>query len=123
MLDQVILVDEADNQIGTMDKVAAHRGQGRLHRAISVFLFNDQGQLLIQQRSQEKITAQGQWGNTCCGNVRPGESYQECAYRRLREELGIAEGVTLAPVRKFSYFARCGEEFSEREIDQVFVGK
>ncbi len=121
-LDQVILVDDQDNEIGVMDKVEAHRGEAKLHRAISVYLFNDKGELLIQQRSAQKIVGAGQWANTCCGNVRPGETYEQCAYRRLKEELGIT-GATLQPIHKFQYFARCNEEFSEREIDQVFVGR
>lgn len=120
-LDQVILVDPDDNQIGVMDKVEAHRGEARLHRAISVFLFNEHGELLIQQRSQQKIVGAGQWANTCCGNVRPGESYEECALRRLREELGITTA-EITPVHKFQYFARCNDEFSEHEIDTVFAG-
>jgi len=121
-LDQVILVDDQDREIGVMDKVEAHRGQGRLHRAISVFLFNNQGQLLLQQRSSQKIVGAGQWANTCCGNVRPGESYEECAHRRLQAELGI-EGVALTPVLMFQYAVKCNAEFSERELDQIFVGK
>lgn len=120
-LDQVILVDEQDNPIGVMDKTEAHRGDAKLHRAISVYLFNKQGELLIQQRSQKKIVGAGQWANTCCGNVWPGESYEQCAYRRLKDELGITD-VTLKPVLKFQYFARCNAEFSEHEIDQVYVG-
>lgn len=121
-LDQVTLVNENDEVIGAMDKIEAHRGDAQLHRAISVFLFNKKGELLIQQRSAKKIVGAHQWANTCCGNVRPGESYEECAQRRLREELGI-EGVSLRPVHKFQYFTRCNDEFSEREIDQVFVGE
>lgn len=120
-LDQVILVDEQDNPIGVMDKTEAHRGDAKLHRAISVYLFNKNGQLLIQQRSHKKIVGAGQWANTCCGNVWPGESYEACAQRRLQDELGITN-VTLSPVLKFQYFARCNDEFSEHEIDQVFVG-
>lgn len=120
--DQVILVDEQDHVIGSMDKVEAHRGEGKLHRAISVYLFNDQGQLLIQQRSAKKIVGAHQWANTCCGNVRPGESYEACAYRRLQEELGIVD-VTLLPLYTFQYYAKCNEAFSEREIDHVFVGR
>lgn len=120
-LDLVTLVDDQDHVIGQMDKIEAHRGEGKLHRAISVFLFNDQGQLLIQKRSNKKIVGAGQWANTCCGNVRPGESYHGCADRRLREELGITQ-VDLRPVLKFQYFARCNDLFSEREIDQVFYG-
>lgn len=121
-LDQVILVDSNDQPIGTMDKIEAHRGDALLHRAISVFLFNKNGQLLIQQRSRKKIVGADQWANTCCGNVRPGESYEECARRRLREELGITK-VEIKPVHTFQYFARCNDEFSEREIDTVFVGE
>lgn len=121
-LDQVILVDENDQQIGTMDKVDAHRGDGLRHRAISVFLFNSEGKLLIQERSQKKIVGAGQWANTCCGNVRPTESYQECALRRLREELGITD-VQINPIHKFEYHTRCNAEFSEFEIDTVFFGE
>jgi isopentenyl-diphosphate delta-isomerase len=121
LLDQVVLVDETDHPIGTMDKVAAHRGQAKLHRAISVYVFNDQGEVLIQQRSAEKIVGAGQWANTCCGNVRPGESYLECAQRRLKEELGFG-GIELKPVYKFIYHVQCNTEFSEREMDQVYVG-
>ncbi len=120
--DQVILVNENDEETGVMDKVEAHRGDGVLHRASSVFLHNAEGKWLIQRRSQYKITCPGWWANTCCGNLRPGESYEECAQRRLKEELGIEE-VTLQFIEKFLYFARCNEEFSEREIDSVYVGE
>ncbi|HYD34905.1 MAG TPA: isopentenyl-diphosphate Delta-isomerase [Vitreimonas sp.] len=124
--DEVILVNELDQEIGTMDKVEAHRGEGKLHRAISVYLFRERSdssgpELLIQQRSAQKIVGAGQWANTCCGNVRPGESYEDCAVRRLSEELGIT-GVELQPLYKFHYHVRCNDEFSEREIDQVFIG-
>jgi isopentenyl-diphosphate Delta-isomerase len=121
-LDQVILVNENDEQIGVMDKIDAHLGEGKLHRAASVFLHNAKGEWLIQKRSSLKIVGAGQWANTCCGNVRPGESYQECAQRRLQEELGI-EGVKLNFVDKFTYFAQCNEKFSEREIDSVYIGE
>ena len=119
--DQVILVDEHDHPIGVMDKLEAHRGLGQLHRASSVLLFNDQGQVLVQQRSNLKIVGAGQWANTCCGNVRPGESYEACAHRRLQEELGI-EGVTLKEVHKFIYQTPCNDDFSEYEMDTVFIG-
>lgn len=129
MLDSVILVDEYDHPIGVMDKIEAHRGEAYLHRAISVFLFqkiDDSWYLLMQQRSNQKIVGAGLWANTVCGNVRPGESYQECAYRRLREELCFSyadiTSFDLLPVYKFQYSVQCNEEYSEREIDQVFVG-
>lgn len=120
--DRVILVDENDQEIGTMDKVEAHRGDGKLHRAISVYLFRPSDKkLLIQQRSLKKIVGASQWANTVCGNVRPGESYQECALRRLREEIGVTE-VSIQEAHVFQYQVRCNEEFSENEIDHVFVG-
>lgn len=114
-------MNEDDHQIGVMDKIEAHRGDGKLHRACSVFLFNDKGRLLIQQRSNTKIVGAEQWANSCCGNVRPGESYIECALRRLQEELGITE-VELTRVTKFLYQVKCNEAFSEYEMDTVFIG-
>jgi isopentenyl-diphosphate delta-isomerase len=120
--DRVILVNERDEVVGEMDKIEAHRLGGTLHRASSVLLFNAKGEVLLQQRSSSKIVGAGQWANTCCGNVRPGETYEQCAVRRLREELGI-ENVALRPLIKFQYFAACNAEFSEKEIDQIFVGE
>lgn len=122
MLDQVVLVDQQDRPIGVADKTEAHRGEGKLHRAISVFLFNQHGELLLQQRSAKKITAKLLWANTCCGNVRPGETYKACAVRRLKEELGIV-GVGLTKVTKFTYQVKCDDEFGEHEIDTVYMGR
>ncbi len=121
-VDQVVLIDEADNQVGVMDKIEAHRGVGQRHRAASVYLFNDQGELLIQQRSSIKIVGAGQWANTCCGNVWPNESYEECAQRRLKNELGILD-VPLASISTFSYHQQCNSEFSEWEIIHIFGGR
>jgi isopentenyl-diphosphate delta-isomerase len=127
----VTLVTPDDVVIGTMDKIEAHRGEGKLHRAISVFLFRknqtDEIELLIQQRSKKKIVGALQWANTVCGNVWPDESYEECAHRRLKNELGITqdtngESIVLHPVEKFQYQVRCNDEFSENEVDQVFMG-
>ncbi|PIY80955.1 MAG: isopentenyl-diphosphate delta-isomerase [Candidatus Pacebacteria bacterium CG_4_10_14_0_8_um_filter_42_14] len=125
-IDRVILVNDQDEVIGQMDKIEAHRGKGKLHRAISVFLFRkiaNETQLLIQQRSAKKIVGAHQWANTVCGNVRPNETYEECARRRLEEELGIIDPqLILAPAKKFQYQVKCNDEFSENEIDQVFTG-
>ncbi|NCN24372.1 MAG: isopentenyl-diphosphate delta-isomerase [Candidatus Pacebacteria bacterium CG10_big_fil_rev_8_21_14_0_10_42_12] len=125
-LDKVILVNQKDEVIGEMDKMDAHRGEGKLHRAISVFLFRKLGddvELLIQQRSAKKIVGAHQWANTVCGNVRPGETYEVCARRRLEEELGIIDPqLILTPAKKFQYQVKCNEEFSENEIDQIFTG-
>lgn len=123
-LDLVTLVNSQDEVIGEMDKVAAHRGDAQLHRAISAYLFRKyQGkiQLLIQQRSGKKIVGANWWANTCCGNVRPIENYEQCALRRLEEELGITTAV-IQQIHKFEYHLRCNEEFSEWEIDQIFAG-
>lgn len=129
LFDSVILVDETDHPIGTMDKYDAHRNGAHLHRAISIYLFtrkNDAWHLLMQQRSPKKIVGGEMWANTVCGNVRPGESYRECATRRLREELGlrmpVIEETGLETYYKFQYSVKCNEEFSEREMDSVFVG-
>ncbi len=121
--DEVILVDENDSAIGpmTVNKYDAHRNPPKLHRAVSVWLLNSNGELLFQQRSQHKFTAQGWWANTICGNVIPGESYAECADRRLEEELGITE-VNVQPFYSFQYWAYINDTYSEHEMDQVFVG-
>ena len=121
-LDQVILVDENDQQIGAMDKIEAHRNPAKLHRASSVLLHNSKSEWLIQQRSSHKIVAAHQWANTCCGNLRPGENYKQCANRRLKEELGIV-GVELKKLDKFMYQVECNNEFGEHEMDTIFVGK
>lgn len=121
-LDQVILVDENDKQIGVMDKIEAHRHPAQLHRASSVLLRNSKGEWLIQQRSVHKIVGALQWANTCCGNLRPKENYKQCALRRLREELGIV-GVELKELDKFTYQVKCNDEFGEHEMDTVFVGQ
>lgn len=116
-----ILVNSQDRLVGYMDKVAVHRGDALRHRAISVFLFNSEGKLLIQQRSVKKIVGALQWANTCCGNVLKGENRKQCAKRRLREELGIT-GVSLQKIGQFEYHTRCNDEFSEWEVDGVYVG-
>jgi isopentenyl-diphosphate delta-isomerase len=132
MADTVVLVNELDEVVGSMDKIEAHRGDGKLHRAISVYLFRknpqtQQVELLVQQRSNKKIVGALCWANTVCGNVWPGESYEACALRRLDVELGITSDgsgkpIELQPVEKFQYQVKCNEEFSENEMDQVFVG-
>lgn len=126
--DLVTLVTEQDVVLGSMDKIEAHRGEGKLHRASSVFLFrNSQAtghiEFLIQKRSEKKIVGAGQWANTVCGNVWPDESYEACARRRLSFELGITdESLKLQDAEMFRYQAKCNEEFSENEIVHIFVG-
>lgn len=120
-MEMVVTVDRYDHKLGEMERLAAHTGSGTRHRAVSVFLFNQENKLLIHKRSREKIVAAGLWANTCCGNVRPGESRIECAKRRLREELGI-EGLALTRVCQFSYQVACESGFAENEIDRVYIG-
>jgi isopentenyl-diphosphate delta-isomerase len=119
--DLVILVDSNNQVLGHQDKIKAH-SEGLLHRAASVFLFNQNRELLIQKRSESKIVAAGKWANTVCGNVSPGERSEECGVRRLREELGIFD-LSLNEVGVFRYKHQFNNGFSEHEIDRVFVGK
>lgn len=116
---QVILVDRKDKILGIETKINAHLGRAKLHRAISVQLFNRQGELLIQQRSKYKRLFPLVWANTVCTDVRPYETYAQAAARRLKEEFGST--ADLQPVFKFSYAARW-KSGGEKEIDQVFVG-
>lgn len=117
----VIIVDDTNRVVGFMDKIKAHLGGGHRHRAISVFLFNSQGKVLVQQRSQEKYTCPLLYANACCGNVREGENSLQCAYRRIREELGIMH-VKIHPVSTFEYRSACDDVYTEWEVDHVYEG-
>jgi isopentenyl-diphosphate delta-isomerase len=119
--DQVILVDKYDNETGVTGKMHAHK-EGLLHRAFSVFLFNDEGKLLIHQRAFNKYHSGGLWTNTCCSHPRPGEEVHEAAQRRLREEMGILN-CKLQDAFNFIYFAEVDDNLKEHEFDYVFVGK
>lgn len=116
-MDAVILVDDRDVEIGTMEKLEAHR-KGELHRAISVFVFNSKGELLLQRRAQQKYHSGGLWTNTCCSHPMPGEPSEKAAKRRLREEMGI----DLSPEfsHKFIYKIDLDNDLIEHEYDHVF---
>ncbi len=116
---EVILVDQDDNVLGTMDKQAAHIS-GDLHRAFSVFIFNSAGQLLIHQRNPEKYHTGGLWTNTCCSHPRMGESTHEAAVRRLQEEMGMSTELT--EIFSFVYQAELANGLTEHEYDHVFIG-
>ncbi|MBC7073778.1 isopentenyl-diphosphate Delta-isomerase [Candidatus Parcubacteria bacterium] len=118
MKEKVILVDKKDKKIGTEEKLKAHK-EGKLHRAISVFLFNKKGELLIQKRAKEKYHSGGLWANTCCTHPRPKEKTIEAAKRRLKEEMGIEAKLKKLMVVK--YKAKVGD-LIENEIDHVFFG-
>lgn len=121
MTELVILVDEDDSQTGTAEKLAAHEAPGLLHRAVSVFLFDSTGRLLLQRRSSQKHHFRGLWGNTACSHPRPGEGNVAAGERRLLEEMGIQ--AKLSDVGSFIY--RAGDSDSglvEHELDHVLVG-
>jgi isopentenyl-diphosphate delta-isomerase len=116
---QVILVDEFDREIGKMEKLEAHR-RGLLHRAFSVFIFNSQGQMLLQKRAMSKYHSPGLWTNACCSHPAPGEALQETVERRLREELGMYCNTQKS--FDFIYYAELEKGLIEHELDHVFIG-
>ena len=117
----LILVDTDDQETGSLGKVECHDGDGILHRAFSVFLFNDRGELLLQQRSADKRLWPMYWTNTCCSHPRQGESMQVATERRLQQELNTAS--TLEFIYKFEYQARFGNLGSENELCWVHLGR
>jgi isopentenyl-diphosphate delta-isomerase len=117
----LILVDTHDQETGSLGKVECHDGDGILHRAFSVFLFNDRGELLLQQRSADKRLWPMYWTNTCCSHPRQGESMQAATERRLQQELNTAS--TLEFIYKFEYQARFGDLGSENELCWVYLGR
>lgn len=118
-MEQVILVDVDDCEIGVMEKMEAHK-QAVLHRAFSVFLFNPQGKMLLQQRALTKYHSAGLWTNTCCSHPRPGETLDDAVTRRLIEEMGITAKVSKA--FDFIYQAELPDHLNEHEFDHVFIG-
>ncbi|MFM7104181.1 MAG: isopentenyl-diphosphate Delta-isomerase [Flavobacteriales bacterium] len=117
--EQVILVDECDIELGCIGKMRAHR-DGLLHRAFSVFLFNDSGEMLLQKRAMAKYHSPGLWTNTCCSHPRPGETTETAALRRLKEEMGIT--CHLNKAYSFVYQSDVGNGLIEHEFDHVYTG-
>ena len=115
----IILVNEEDVQVGTMEKMEVHE-RGLLHRAFSVFIFNKAGEMLLQQRALSKYHSGGLWTNACCSHPRPGEKTEDAAARRLFEELGF--GTELRFAFSFTYKAAFDNGLTEHEFDHVFVG-
>lgn len=118
-MEQVILVNENDEPIGTMEKMAAHHG-AHLHRAISVFITDTQGRWLLQQRTMDKYHSKGKWSNASCSHPAPGEATSAAAHRRLMQEMGLATELTGLFI--FKYKAELENNLTEHEIDHVFVG-
>jgi isopentenyl-diphosphate delta-isomerase len=119
--EELILVDEQDNEIGHLNKATAHDGDGVLHRAFSVFLFDADGRLLLQKRAAGKRLWPGYWSNTCCSHPRRGESLQVATSRRLQDELNVDAGLEF--VYKFCYQAGYGNAGAENELCHVFLGR
>lgn len=118
-MENVILVDDQDNAIGTMEKMEAHR-KGILHRAFSILIFNSKGEVLLQKRSKNKYHSGGLWTNACCSHPMPGESILEATRKRLKHEMGIE----LQPqfTYKFVYHIQLDKELIEHEYDHVYIG-
>ncbi|WP_026630201.1 isopentenyl-diphosphate Delta-isomerase [Dyadobacter alkalitolerans] len=119
MTDQVVLVNEDDMEIGLMPKLEAHQ-KGVLHRAFSVFIFNSNGEMLLQQRAFGKYHSEGLWSNTCCSHPLPAESAHHGAVRRLSEEMGISADLQF--LFTFQYRVKLENGLTENELDHVFWG-
>ena len=115
----VILVNELDEQIGLMEKIEAHQ-KAVLHRAFSVFIFNEKNELMLQQRALSKYHSPGLWTNTCCSHQRDGEGNIEAGIRRLQEEMGFT--TPLEAKTSFIYKAPFDNGLTEHELDHVLVG-
>jgi isopentenyl-diphosphate Delta-isomerase len=119
-MEHIILVDERDAAIGTMEKMEAHR-KGMLHRAFSILLFNSKGEVLLQKRAKEKYHSGGLWTNTCCSHPHPDETMQQATRRKLKQEMGIDLQPEFA--YKFIYKAFLDHDLIEYEYDHVFIGQ
>mgnify|MGYP003666343798 CR=1 FL=1 len=119
MEEKVILVNENDEQIGLMPKMEAHE-KALLHRAFSVFIFNDKNELMLQQRALSKYHTPGLWTNTCCSHQREGESNIEAGTRRLQEEMGFT--TDLKETISFIYKAPFDNGLTEHELDHILIG-
>ncbi len=115
----VILVDNNDTPLGSMEKMEAHH-QGSLHRAFSIFIFNSRGEMLLQQRAMNKYHSSGLWTNTCCSHPQPGEETIDAAKRRLNEEMGFE--TEIEKLFDFIYAADLENGLKEYEYDHVFAG-
>jgi|SRR5690606_2572322 len=118
-MEEVVLVDKWDKEIGTMEKMEAHK-KGILHRAFSVLLFDVKGNMLLQKRSKNKYHSGGLWTNACCSHPLPGENIESATRRRLQEEMGIDVQPTFS--HTFIYKAALEDHLIEHELDHVFIG-
>ena len=117
--EHVILVNEKDQEIGSMPKLEAHQ-KAVLHRAFSVFIFNSENELMLQQRASNKYHSPNLWTNTCCSHQRSGESNIQAGTRRLYEEMGFT--TSLKEITSFIYKAPFDNGLTEHELDHIMVG-
>ncbi len=115
----IILVNEKDEPVGTMEKMEAHR-KALLHRAFSVFIFNNKGEMLLQQRALKKYHSAGLWTNACCSHPKPGQDTLLAAETRLQQELGFS--ADLKKIFEFTYRSDFDNGLTEYEFDHVFAG-
>ncbi len=119
--DYVILVNTKDEEIGKEEKLKAHL-EGKLHRAFSIFIINNKGEMLLHQRASNKYHSPDLWTNACCSHPAPREKLEKAIPRRLQEELNIiAEG--LKPLFSFTYKVTFGNGLTEHEYDHIWLGK
>jgi isopentenyl-diphosphate delta-isomerase len=118
-MEHVILVDEHDFEIGTMEKMEAHK-KGLLHRAFSILIFNSKGEMLLQQRAVGKYHSGGLWTNACCSHPRPGEAIEDAGKRKLIQEMGFECDLNYS--HKFLYKVELENQLTEYEWDYVLVG-
>lgn len=118
-MEQVILVNEEDQEVGVGEKLRVHQ-DGKLHRAFSIFVFDSAGRLLLQKRALSKYHSAGLWSNTCCGHPRPGETVQEAAHRRLEEEMSFDCRLQLST--SFIYRVELENNLTEWEYDHILIG-
>jgi isopentenyl-diphosphate Delta-isomerase len=118
-MEQVILVNENDEEIGFMEKMQAHV-EARLHRAFSVFIFNSKNELMLHKRAAHKYHSGGLWTNTCCSHPAPGESTIDAAHRRLQQEMGF--DCEIKEKFSFLYCKELDHDLTENELDHVFTG-
>jgi isopentenyl-diphosphate delta-isomerase len=117
-MEQVILVDEKDNAVGTLEKMEAHQ-KGLLHRAFSLLIYNSKGEMLLQKRALNKYHSGGLWSNACCSHPRPEESMSDAIQRKLLQEMGITVDTHYS--HKFIYRATFGK-LTEYECDHIYTG-
>ena len=117
----VILVDENDKEVGIEEKIKAHEGGGKLHRAFSIFVFNSEGKMLLQKRAKTKYHSGGLWTNACCSHPSPEKSLSVMVHKRLKEEMGF--DCELEEVFSFKYKIHFDNGLTEWEYDHVFIGE